>query len=81
MIEKYIHICNLLDQTGPLSPRLDLVQKLIQAPDFKYQKESFPGILTDTLAQSAYWLHIELFNETNLHQKDFKSIKYLFKSQ
>ena len=74
MIEKYLEICDLLNQIGPLKPRLDLIQKMIQSPDFKYQKESFPGVLTDILAQSAYWLHMDLFEERYLYQKNFENL-------
>lgn len=70
MIEKYINICYLLEQLGPPMPRLEQIQKIIQDPNFKYQKEAFPEILTDTLAQSTYWLRTELFDESYLYQKD-----------
>lgn len=74
MIEKYLQICNLLDQIGPIKPRLDMVQRIIQSPDFKYQKEAFPEILTDTLAQSSYWLDAELFDESYLRQKSGENL-------
>ena len=74
MIEKYIRITYLLDQIGPFSPRLDSIQDIIQSPDFKYQKEAFPEVLMDTLAQSSYWLHHELFDESYLYRKDFENL-------
>ena len=74
MFEQYLQICHLLDQTGPLKSRLDLIQATIQKPDFKYQKESFPEILTDTLVQSSYWLDTELFDSSYLCEKNFEHL-------
>ena len=70
MIRKYIEICDLLNEPGPEMPRLEYIQKIIQDSHFKYQKEAFPEVLTDTLAQSSYWLDTDLFDERCLYQKD-----------
>ena len=74
MLKKYLQICDLLEQLGSPQTRLELIQEIIQKPDFKYQKESFPEILTDTLAQSAYWLDTELFDESYLYKKPDPSL-------
>ena len=74
MIEKYIQIANLLDQAGPMGSRLDSIKEIIQRPDFKYEKKSFPEIFTDTLALSSYWLHMELFDERCLYKIDLKNL-------
>ena len=50
--------------------RLEQIQHIIQDPNFKYQKESCPDILTDTLTQSSYWMHTELFDESYLYKKE-----------
>ena len=70
MIEKYFEICKLIDGAQEsLMSRLEKIQKIIQDPNFKYQKEACPQIMTGTLASSSYWLRLDFFDESCLYQK------------
>ena len=69
MLKKYIQICNLLDDIGPFLTRLKVVQEVVRSPDFVYQTDSHPQILTNILAYSSYWLDKELFDESCLYAK------------
>ena len=70
MIEKYFEICKLIDGAQEsLMSRLEKIQKIIQDPNFKYQKEACPQIMTGTLASSSYWLRLDFFDESCLCQK------------
>ena len=74
MQNKYMYICNLLDQIGPVSPRLDLIHKMIKSPDFIYRKEEHPEMMMKTLAESSYWLDQELLDESYLYQKEIQKL-------
>ena len=74
MLEKYIEICELLDCLGQFHPRLDIVQKMVQQPDFHYDKFACPEFLTNTLMVSSYWLDRELFDETYLYKKENQNL-------
>ena len=73
MLEKYFEICKLIDDAQEsLMSRLEKIQKIIQDPNFKYQKEACPQIMTGTLASSSYWLRLDFFDESCLYQKKSK---------
>lgn len=71
MIEKYIEVCELLDEIGPMSSCLDEVHKKIKSPDFHYNSEEYPEILTGTFLAYSYWLDRELFDESCLYETDY----------
>ena len=80
MIEKYIHICDLLDCLGAFPPRLDIVQQMIKQPDFCYIPYESPEILTDTFLASSYWLDKELFDETYLYKRNTENLSPMQKT-
>ena len=74
MIEKYLEICELLDQIGDMKVHLDLAHQRIKSPDFYYSPEECPEILTNTFLACSYWLDKELFDESCLYKKDCNHI-------
>lgn len=74
MIEQYIQICELLDSIGHFKPRLEMVQEIIQKPDFQYNPLECPKILTRTFICSSYWLDKELFDESYLYKKNLQNL-------
>lgn len=70
MIEKYGQICYLLEELGNFDARFNEIEKIIQSPNFRYEKKDFPEILEDTFLRSSYWLRTELFDESYLYQTE-----------
>ena len=73
MIERYLKICELLEQLGSNQSHLDQVQSIIQKSDFRYDPLSRPDFLVNLFLASSYWLDTELFDESCLYKTDHKN--------
>lgn len=71
MIEEYKKIYNLLDFVGSAwFTRLETIQEIIHAPEFRYKREEGADLVLSIFLKSCYWLDSGLFDETYLYQKD-----------
>lgn len=66
--ENYYQICALLNDLGPLNPRLDTVRGIVDKPDFQYKKELGGDIVLKQFLCSSYWLAQEVFNDNYLYK-------------
>lgn len=70
---KYFDVMQLLDDIGPWSPRLNLVHKMVSAPDFLYNEHINPSPFLYMVLHSAYWLDRELFDTRVVRQRYCRS--------
>ena len=69
MQKKYYQIYNLLDQLDQWPQRLKQIRKVVQKPDFQYEKEDGADLILGIFLRSSYWLDRELFDESYLYRR------------